>query len=85
MLQGSEINIQLLLGHYAHSLGCFHEAALHFMQASKVNRVLASLKISFGTFSEYIVWSSVSVEQYFDLKLLPKQNCRQDISIWRLL
>lgn len=35
MLQGSEINIQLLLGHYAHSLGCFHESALHFMLASK--------------------------------------------------
>lgn len=35
MLQGSEINIQLLLGHYAHSLGCFNESALHFLQASK--------------------------------------------------
>lgn len=66
MLEGSEINIQLLLGHYAHSLGCFHESALHFMQASKVNRVLASLKIPFGTFSEYIVWSSASVEQCLD-------------------
>ncbi|KAG0591394.1 hypothetical protein M758_1G168900 [Ceratodon purpureus] len=38
MLQGSESNIQLLLGHYAHSMGCFRESALHFMQASKVTK-----------------------------------------------
>lgn len=36
MLQGNESNIQVLLGHYAHSLGYFHESALHFIQASKL-------------------------------------------------
>lgn len=36
MLQGCESNIQLLLGHYAQSLGCFRESAHHFMQASKM-------------------------------------------------
>ena len=45
MLEGSESNIQLLLGHYAHSVGRFHESALHFMQASKVSGVLAFFEV----------------------------------------
>ncbi len=36
MLQGSQSNVQLLLGHYSHSVGCFHEAALHFLEGAKV-------------------------------------------------
>lgn len=50
MLEGSESNIQLLLGHYAHSMGCFHESALHFMQASKVYGDLTSLEILHDTY-----------------------------------
>jgi MAternally-affected-uncoordination protein len=36
MLQGSQSNVQLLLGHYSHSVGCFHEAALHFLEGAKL-------------------------------------------------
>eukprot|EP00249_Psilotum_nudum_P021173 c28002_g1_i1 orf=52-2076(+) len=36
ILQGCETTIQMLLGQYAHSLGCFNEAALRFVEAAKV-------------------------------------------------
>ncbi|MCO5550423.1 hypothetical protein L7F22_003909 [Adiantum nelumboides] len=36
ILQGCETTIQMLLGHYAHSLGCFNEAALHFQEAARL-------------------------------------------------
>jgi MAternally-affected-uncoordination protein len=36
ILQGCETTIQTLLGHYAHSVGCFNEAAMHFLEAAKV-------------------------------------------------
>lgn len=36
ILQGCENTIQMLLGQYAHSLGCFNEAALHFIEATKL-------------------------------------------------
>jgi hypothetical protein len=81
MLQGSESNIQLLLGHYAHSMGCFRESALHFMQASKVNLVLAFLEVSFGTFSECTAWSFGTLEQFFlalhNTYVLSEQYCRK--------
>lgn len=53
MLQGNESNIQVLLGHYAHSLGYFHESALHFIQASKVNGVSVSPEMIFVCFSAF--------------------------------
>ncbi|KAI5077473.1 hypothetical protein GOP47_0007297 [Adiantum capillus-veneris] len=36
ILQGCETTIQMLLGHYAHSLGCFNEASLHFQEAARL-------------------------------------------------
>lgn len=80
MLQASEVNVQLLLGHYAHSLGCFQESALHFMQASRVNPALASLETSFSSFPEYIVWSSVSLEQCFDCLSIMPHSCQSRIA-----
>ena len=36
ILQGFENTIQMLLGQYAHSLGCFNEVAVHFIEATKL-------------------------------------------------
>lgn len=36
ILQGCETTIQMLLGQYAHSVGCFNEAALHFIEAARL-------------------------------------------------
>lgn len=36
ILQGCECTIQMLRGQYAHSVGCFHDAAFHFLEATKV-------------------------------------------------
>jgi hypothetical protein len=36
ILQGSESTIEMLRGQYAHSVGCFDEAAFHFLEALKV-------------------------------------------------
>ncbi|KAH9310533.1 hypothetical protein KI387_025568, partial [Taxus chinensis] len=36
ILQGCESTIQMLLGQYTHSIGCFSEAALHFIEATKL-------------------------------------------------
>ncbi|WOL14418.1 hypothetical protein Cni_G23198 [Canna indica] len=36
ILQGCESTIEMLRGHYAHSVGCFHEAAFHFVEATKL-------------------------------------------------
>jgi MAternally-affected-uncoordination protein len=39
ILQGCESTIEMLRGQYAHSVGCFHEAAFHFLEAMKVFRI----------------------------------------------
>ncbi|CAL9778278.1 unnamed protein product [Musa acuminata subsp. burmannicoides] len=36
ILQGCESTIEMLRGQYAHSVGCFHEAAFHFTEATKL-------------------------------------------------
>ncbi|XXG76874.1 hypothetical protein AAC387_Pa08g1145 [Persea americana] len=36
ILQGCESIIEMLRGQYAHSLGCFYEAAFHFIEAAKL-------------------------------------------------
>ncbi|KAL4190091.1 hypothetical protein AMTRI_Chr08g210330 [Amborella trichopoda] len=36
ILQGCESTIEMLIGQYAHSLGCFNEAASHFIEATKL-------------------------------------------------
>ncbi|XP_047064444.1 sister chromatid cohesion protein SCC4-like [Lolium rigidum] len=36
ILQGSETTIEMLRGQYAHSVGCFDEAAFHFLEALKL-------------------------------------------------
>jgi MAternally-affected-uncoordination protein len=36
ILQGCENTTRMLLGQYAHSLGCFNEASLHFIEATKL-------------------------------------------------
>jgi hypothetical protein len=36
ILQRSESTIEMLRGQYAHSVGCFDEAAFHFLEALKV-------------------------------------------------
>lgn len=36
ILQGSESTIEMLRGQYAHSVGCFDEAAFHFLEALKL-------------------------------------------------
>ncbi|CAO1939105.1 unnamed protein product [Urochloa humidicola] len=37
LLQGCESTIEMLRGQYAHSVGCFDEAAFHFLQAMKLS------------------------------------------------
>lgn len=36
ILQACESIIEMLRGQYAHSVGCFNEAAFHFVEAAKV-------------------------------------------------
>lgn len=36
ILQACESVIEMLRGQYAHSVGCYNEAAFHFLEASKV-------------------------------------------------
>lgn len=36
ILQACESTIEMLRGHYAHSVGCFSEAAFHFIEAAKL-------------------------------------------------
>ncbi|KAF8397065.1 hypothetical protein HHK36_018703 [Tetracentron sinense] len=36
ILQGCQSIIEMLRGHYAHSVGCFNEAAFHFIEAAKL-------------------------------------------------
>lgn len=36
ILQGCECTIEMLRGQYAHSVGCFHDAAFHFLEATKL-------------------------------------------------
>lgn len=36
ILQGCETTIHMLLGHYAHSVGCFSDAALHFQESARL-------------------------------------------------
>lgn len=40
ILQGCESTIEMLRGQYAHSVGCFHEAAFHFTEATKVSDLM---------------------------------------------
>ena len=36
ILQASESIIEMLRGQYAHSVGCYSEAAFHYIEAAKV-------------------------------------------------
>lgn len=36
ILQATESVVEMLRGQYAHSVGCYNEAAYHFIQAAKV-------------------------------------------------
>jgi MAternally-affected-uncoordination protein len=36
ILRGCENTIEMLRGQYAHSVGCFDEAAFHFLEAARV-------------------------------------------------
>ncbi|XP_074575943.1 sister chromatid cohesion protein SCC4 [Curcuma longa] len=36
ILQACESTIEMLRGHYSHSVGCFHEAVFHFVEATKL-------------------------------------------------
>ncbi|KAK1271747.1 hypothetical protein QJS04_geneDACA022639 [Acorus gramineus] len=47
MLQGCDCVIEMLRGHYAHSLACFDEATFHFIEASKVHGNFYNLKKKF--------------------------------------
>lgn len=39
ILQDCESTVEILRGHYAHSVGCYSEASYHFLEASKVKSI----------------------------------------------
>lgn len=45
ILQACESIIEMLRGQYAHSVGCFDEAAFHFVEAAKVHSRSLAFKI----------------------------------------
>ena len=43
ILQACESTMEILRGQYAHSAGCYDDAAFHFLEASKVSSHLLSI------------------------------------------
>ena len=53
ILQACESIIEMLRGQYAHSVGCFSEAAFHFIEAAKVCCLICLFSLFF--LHEYVV------------------------------
>eukprot|EP00252_Welwitschia_mirabilis_P009254 TRINITY_DN2169_c0_g1_i1.p1 TRINITY_DN2169_c0_g1~~TRINITY_DN2169_c0_g1_i1.p1 ORF type:complete len:666 (-),score=133.06 TRINITY_DN2169_c0_g1_i1:361-2358(-) len=69
ILQGCESTIQMLLGQYAHSLGCFSEAALHFIEATKLteNKSMQAMCQVYASISYICIGDAESCSQALDL------------------
>ncbi|XP_024528762.1 sister chromatid cohesion protein SCC4 [Selaginella moellendorffii] len=69
ILQGCESSIHMLLGHYAHSVGCFQEGALHFIEAAKLteSKALKALCHVYSAISLICLGDADSCSQALDL------------------
>lgn len=52
ILQACESIIEMLRGQYAHSVGCYSEAAFHYIEAAKV--CISDLIVAVGTSSNLV-------------------------------
>lgn len=55
ILQACESIIEMLRGQYAHSVGCYSEAAFHYIEAAKV--CSSNLILAVGTSSDLLPYS----------------------------
>ncbi|KAJ3670735.1 hypothetical protein LUZ60_008161 [Juncus effusus] len=69
ILQGCEGTIEMLRGQYAHSVGCFHEAACHFLLASNLteNKSMQSMCQVYAAVSYICMGDPESTSQALDL------------------
>ncbi|XP_008777742.2 sister chromatid cohesion protein SCC4 isoform X1 [Phoenix dactylifera] len=69
ILQGCESIIEMLRGQYAHSVGCFHEAAFHFIEASKLteSKSMQSMCQVYAAVSYICIGDAESSSQALDL------------------
>ncbi|OVA02200.1 Cohesin loading factor [Macleaya cordata] len=69
ILQGCESIIEMLRGQYAHSLGCFTEAAFHFLEAAKLteSRSMQAMCHVYAAVSYICIGDAESSSQALDL------------------
>lgn len=69
ILQGCESIIEMLRGQYAHSVGCFHEAAFHFLEATKLteSKSMQSMCEVYASVSYICIGDAESSSQALDL------------------
>lgn len=69
ILQGCECTIEMLRGQYAHSVGCFHEAAFHFIEATKLteSKSMQSMCQVYAAVSYICIGDAESSSQALDL------------------
>lgn len=69
ILQGCESIIEMLRGQYAHSVGCFHEAAFHYLEATKLteSKSMQSMCQVYAAVSFICIGDAESSSQALDL------------------
>ncbi|KAL8516471.1 hypothetical protein ACS0TY_014937 [Phlomoides rotata] len=69
ILQACECTIEILRGHYAHSVGCYDEAAFHFLEASKLtqSKSLQAVSRIYATISFICIGDAESSSKAVDL------------------
>ncbi|KAF3323720.1 MAU2 chromatid cohesion factor [Carex littledalei] len=69
ILQGCESTIEMLRGQYAHSVGCFREAAFHFVEATKLtdSKSMQSMCQMYAAVSYICLGDPESTSQALDL------------------
>ncbi|XP_020591840.1 uncharacterized protein LOC110032522 [Phalaenopsis equestris] len=69
ILQACESIIEMLRGQYAHSVGCFHEAAFHFLEATKLteSKSMQSMCQIYAAVSFICIGDAESSSQALDL------------------
>ncbi|KAK1283245.1 hypothetical protein QJS10_CPB21g01774 [Acorus calamus] len=69
MLQGCDCVIEMLRGHYSHSLACFDEATFHFIEASKLteSRSIQSMCHVYAAVSYICIGDAESSSKAMDL------------------
>ncbi|KAI3991269.1 hypothetical protein MKX01_034588 [Papaver californicum] len=69
ILQGCESIIEMLRGQYAHSLGCFSEAAFHFLEAAKLteSKSMQAMCHVYAAVSHICIGDAESSSQALDL------------------